>query len=420
MSTLRTATIAALILMIPYNIHFDVFISEHSPYLAGSNVQATFLGPVDVLFVLLTLLSIPLLRKRSAYASTHVGQIGVAVFIVVVAVGLVLSPSIEGTMMMLRVVGVLAVVVAVRDMSKPDLVVGVVWIFMLGASLQALIALSQTFLYDSGMIVPATTLAVGRAWTAGRGSFGGNYTLAAYLILASTIALSFGIARGPRNKAFGELTLSAPLRIAMWLTVVLSSAAIATTFGRTALLSVAVVGGTFAIAWLVRRHRILAISAAMTLVPFGVSALLLRSGWLVRASQSADLDLTTRGDLAATAITMITSNPIVGIGPVQYGPYLATMGLDPIDPHVVHNLSLLFAAEFGIAIGVAFTVWLLAMGVRAFRGSAYAVALYVALIPYFMLDNLHYVYGNGLAMFALWIAFLDYMHTSRESATDTS
>jgi hypothetical protein len=25
-----------------------------------------------------------------------------------------------------------------------------------------------------------------------------------------------------------------------------------------------------------------------------------------------------------------------------------------------------------------------------------------------MLDNLHYVYGNGMAMFAVWLAMLDY------------
>ena len=73
--------------------------------------------------------------------------------------------------------------------------VGVVWPLSLGASLQALLALLQTVAYDSGMVVSATTLAEGRAWTAGLGAFSGPYALAAYLLLALSVALSFGISK---------------------------------------------------------------------------------------------------------------------------------------------------------------------------------------------------------------------------------
>jgi hypothetical protein len=194
----------------------------------------------------------------------------------------------------------------------------------------------------------------------------------------------------------------------MWTTVALSSAAIATTFGRMALLAVGLVGGTYVVGWWMHRRRIMATSALMTLVPLAVTGFVLRSGWLVRASQSANFDLTTRDALAARALEMISSSPLTGIGPVQYGPNLARMGLTFLDPHIVHNLPLLVTVEFGIAVGVAFTAWLVILGIRAFRLSIYAAALFLSILPFLLLDNLHYVYGNGLAMFAVWIAMLDY------------
>jgi hypothetical protein len=407
-ATARIASVAALILLIPFNIHFDVMIDQHSPHLAGSGVQSTSIGPVDALFVLIILLSAPLLLKRSTYLKQPAGQFGAGISVVVVAVWLIMFPTLEGSMMLLRIIGIFATVVAIRSMNAGDLTLGVVWSLSLGATFQALAAHPQTLIYDTGMTVPATLLADGSAWTAGRGTFSGSYALAAYLILAIAVALSFGIARHPRNGIFSEVTLSPPLRIAMWTTVVMSSAAVATTFGRTALLAIGLVGATYAVGWLIRRQNIMGISALATLVPLAAAGLILRTGWLVRAEQSANLDFTTRDALVARAIEMIRSSPLKGVGPVQYGPHLTEMGLSVLDPHVVHNLPLLVSAEFGIIVGLAFTAWLVILGVRAFRLSVFAAALFLSILPFFLLDNLHYVYGNGMAMFAVWLAMLDY------------
>jgi hypothetical protein len=406
--TLRVATIAALILLVPWNIHFNVLIRQHSPHLAGSGVQSTLLGPVDALFILIIVLSAPLVMRRSTYLRQPAGQFGAAVSVVVVAIWLLMYPTVEGSMMLLRVLGVFTTVVVIRSMSRRDLMLGVVWSLSLGASFQALAALGQTLIYDTGMTVPATFLAEGRAWTAGRGTFSGSYALAAYLILAIAVILSFGIAKQPRNKVFAEIRISRSLRLAMWTTVVLSSSAVATTFGRTALLAIGLVGVTYTAGWFMTKRNIMGMSAVATLMPLAVTGLFLRSGWLVRATQSANLDFTTRDVLARRAIEMIRSHPLTGIGPVQYGPHLTRMGLLELDPHVVHNLPLLVSAEFGIVIGLAFTVWLVWLGVRAFKLSVFAIALFLSILPFFMLDNLHYVYGNGMAMFAVWLAMLDY------------
>ena len=419
-ATVRIAAVAALIMLIPFNVHFDAFIQEHSPHLVGSGVQQTRLGPVDMAFVLIIIVTAHLLIKRSTYTSQPMGQLGMAVAVGTTAIWLLIFPSVEGSMMLLRVVGMFATVVAIRHMKVVDLMPGIVWPLAIGASFQALIALSQTLLNDSGMIVPATTLAVGRAWTAGRGTFSGPYSLAAYLILALAVMLSFGVASRAANERFASLSITKPTQVAMWTTVVLSSAAVATTFGRTVLLSVLLVAVTYAVGWLIKHHRIYGLSTIATVVPVAAVGIVVRSGWLVRATQTAAGDLTTRGSLAERAVEMIQANPILGIGPVQYGPNLAKMGLPVPDVHVVHNLPLLVAAEFGVVIGVTFTVWIVMLGVRSVRLSAFAAALFLFAVPFFMLDNLHYVYGNGMASFAIWLALLDYQRRGTALAQQDS
>ncbi|MGI9584557.1 MAG: O-antigen ligase family protein [Acidimicrobiia bacterium] len=419
LATLRVATVAALIVVIPWNVHYGFFIKEHSPHLVGSHVQQTILGPVDVGFLILIVASIRLLTARSTYTKQPAGQLGAAIAVVVVAIWLVMFPTAEGAVMLFRVIGVFVTIVAIRHFAAVDIVPGIVWPLAIGASFQALIALTQTLVNDSGMVVPATTMAVGRAWTAGRGTFSGPYSLAAYLILAIVVLLSFGIASRPFSSRFRSISLSRPTRIAMWTTVGLASAAVATTFGRTVLLSLAVVGATYSIGWLLKRQRILGVSALAVIAPFVGTALVVRSGWLVRASQTAAGDLTTRDTLIARAIDMIQSSPLIGIGPVQYGPNLAQMGLPVPDAHVVHNLPLLIAVEFGIVVGIAFLVWIVALGVRSIRQSTYLAALFLFTVPFFLLDNLHYVYGNGMAALAIWIAFLDYHSKARNTSHDS-
>jgi O-antigen ligase len=131
-------------------------------------------------------------------------------------------------------------------------------------------------------------------------------------------------------------------------------------------------------------------------------------------------DLTLRDDLISTAFNMIKLNPWIGVGPVQYGPYLTQMVSEP-DPHIVHNIPLLVTAEFGIVVGIVFTVWIAAMVVRSVRFNVYAAAIGLSMLPFFVFDNLHYVYGNGIAMFAIWIALLDYHSDNAvESGDDSS
>jgi len=45
----------------------------------------------------------------------------------------------------------------------------------------------------------------------------------------------------------------------------------------------------------------------------------------------------------------------------------------------------------------------------------FATAIFLSIIPFLMLDNLHYVCGNGMAMFAIWLAMLSY---NRDAALD--
>ena len=74
---------------------------------------------------------------------------------------------------------------------------------------------------------------------------------------------------------------------------------------------------------------------------------------------------------------------------------------------MVHVVPLLVAAEFGILVGLAFLFWLVALGLRSLRTSIHSIAIFGAAFSYLLLDNLHYVYPMGVAMFGVWLATLD-------------
>ncbi len=130
-----------------------------------------------------------------------------------------------------------------------------------------------------------------------------------------------------------------------------------------------------------------------------VMGVVLRAGWLARATESSSLTSDIRWMLAKRAITIIAGDPIAGLGPVQYG-----SRVPPGDGFIVHNVPLLTAAEFGVAVGVALVLWLTLLGYRTSMKSIPAGAVFASAIPFLLFDNLHYVLGVGLGMVAIWLA----------------
>jgi O-antigen ligase len=109
---------------------------------------------------------------------------------------------------------------------------------------------------------------------------------------------------------------------------------------------------------------------------------------------------------------LITHHPVLGVGPGRYILALAQQAKVETDRTVgvfkpVHNLPLLAAAEGGILAGLAMVAFLLVLGWRALRTGLPTLAVYLALLPFLMLDHFAYTLPQGLVVLGFWVGFLD-------------
>jgi O-antigen ligase len=154
-----------------------------------------------------------------------------------------------------------------------------------------------------------------------------------------------------------------------------------------------------------------------------IPALVWRDGWVSRTQQSVTArsgsQLTTdRGWLIHEANVLIREHPVVGVGPGRY--VLALRDKYHREPNQkvgvfkpVHNLPLLLTAEGGIPAGLAMTLLLVVVGWQAFRSGRLALALYVAYLPFALLDHLPYSFPQGLILTGLWLGVLSLLARER-------
>lgn len=408
LQTLVAALISALIWMVPFTDQpqLRVQLNLHSPHISSRLIQGAHLGPVDVILVMLIVVSLPMIIRRRWGTKLGMGSVGALGLAVTATVRLLFDPTVEGTLLVLRLIGIVVVILAVSDMKKSVIAISVLWPIALTALYQGALALTETLVWNSGYRM---TYGQG-GWTAGYGTFNHPYVLAAFLVLAVAVTLSAG--------AWQRIP------VLMWASIATASAAVATTFGRTGVLSLLLIGATFGIGAATSRRPRLATYALSVVVPFSIAATILRSPWTVRAIQTANLSATGRQALMARALDVIAFRPFFGVGPAQYAPALADIGLTDVDWLIVHNVPLLVAAELGVLAGILFVVWLTTLGILALRTTVHAVAVFVVLPPYLMLDNLNWTLASGVVIMGLWIAMLDYhmtdnAHSKKANAVST-
>jgi hypothetical protein len=386
MDLVRAASISALVLLIPFNAHTAIFISRHSPHLSGGYPQNTYLTVVDVVFAFLIVCALPLVvrnvRVLMAPAIVAPAALGLLALARVAA-----DPSDQGLAMAVRLVGVAAVAIVMATMPWRTFTTAVVWPLAIGAAIQGSLAIMMT-LTGTGKVRPDELATAGVPWTAGLGSFGHEYVLAAFMAL--TISVVLVQAAKQQMHPF------------LWMSVVIASASIATTFGRAAALSIILIGGTYGVASIVSRRRDLGLAGLATLVPLGTAMLVTASGWIARASASSSI----RVALAQRSFDVIATSPLLGVGPGRYGVTLAQIGLTSVDVYIVHNLPLLVTAEFGIPVGIAFSAWLIALGFVSIRAGVAATAMFLGILPLIFFDNLHYVIPDGTPILAVWCGSL--------------
>lgn len=397
--TIRTVLVAALIVAIPFAFYFSYVVDVHSPFLQHAYLGVTVFGPIELILLLLAVASSPLLFRRATYRGWPIGLVGavtltVATFVFVVVGG----PTPEGVVRVVRFAGIAGAIVTIARMSPGLLRKAVVWPLAGSIAFQAAIALTQTFILHNGRESPITNR-FDHVWTQGYGTIG-SYALATVLVVAIAIVLSSG--------AYGRLH---PL---MWVSVVLASAAVATTFGRSGAIAVFAIAGLYGVAWIIKRKSDYLASSIAAFLPMSIGIAITWEGWGVRASETAAGEQWGREELLQRAYEVIRTSPVFGVGPGEFAPSLARIGLTPADITIVHNVPVLVAAEYGVPLGVMFTAWLGLLGVVALFTSVRAAAVFVALAPYLLLNHNPIVYGYGIALFGLWLAMLDYHRAHRD------
>lgn len=403
LTNVRVILVAAVIVMIPFAITSLLWIEEHSAHLNYDLLGWTTTGPFDAVLVLIAVASLPLLFRKDTYRGAPIGLIGLIAFTLVTCAWILVDPSLQGVARAVRFAGITGVVVTVRHMSGDTFRNAVVWPLAASAIFQATLGLLQTHLWTNGT-ASSITARFDHQWTQGYGTMDGGYALAAFLAVASGIILASGAFRR--------------LHPAMWVAVGLSSAAISTTFGRLGVLALVGITAFYGVTGLVRRNWEYLSAALVAIVPVTVGIAYTWVGWSVRASETAAGFTSGRDTLMSRATTIIEMHPLVGVGPGNYGPTLARLGLVDIDYTVVHNVGVLVTAEYGIPIGVLFSLWIAALGVVSILTSVRAMAVFASIVPYLMLDHTHMSYAYAIGGLGLWIATLDYLRLHRDATRD--
>jgi hypothetical protein len=323
---------------------------------------------------------------------------------VTLAAAWIAHPSTRGAETVIRWAGVVAIA-AIADRASAVMITGS-W-----AVVESLIALLQKVHggpigLDIAGESALSFVHFGRA-LAPPGTLVHPYLLAGLALMGATLLA--GAARGRRTLLLAATVAAAPVGF---------------TYSRTALIALVLVLMCFAAARFPAAVLALALGA-------GVPALLWSDGWIARAhdstgatasttaSSSNGLD-TARSALMRQSVDLIESSPVTGVGPGRYVTALRERGVDVRESggvlKPVHNLPLLAAAEGGVAAGVAMVALLIGAGVCAWRGGWIGRALFVAFLPFCLLDHFPYTYPQGLVMMGLWLAALTTAERARRAA----
>ncbi len=349
------------------------------------------LYPLDLLWVVLAILAVPVaIRIVRARAFTW-AVIASAVFAAAGAVSWFVNPSPLGASLVLRWVGMVAVAVVASQLDRQAFRRHVAVPLLATAVLQSFIVLWQ----HPG---PASNGVNGFAVPVAYGSAGNSYVIAFILMLALTVAIA--VAPSGRSRWW-------------WITAAgVCSAGVATSGSRTAVVGLLAITAIYVVATFSDRRRYLPAAAAAAL-PFLAVASVIPETWLARLEQnvwnSANDISSGRIAQARDAISIAWDNPLTGVGPGREAFVAEAQFRHRYGATVwpVHNVPLLAAAELGIAMGLAYSGYLVALAWRAFKASADAVAMVVAVGVWMPLDVHAYLHPTTGILVAVWAVGLD-------------
>jgi hypothetical protein len=302
---------------------------------------------------------------------------------------LALHPTIPGLVRVLRVGAAFSLGFALyraSRSSRSDLIVGalaVVTLSELVVSAAEIIRLEPLGLSGFGERSELTLIGF---TPAASGTFHHPYYLAAFSLIVTAIWIAVYLRRPG---------------IPFLILIAASAAPTMLTYSRAAGLAAALVVGVIALGAM-KDGRLLAPWLAL-LVGLMIPFMLTVDGWRMRADLPLDYETDGRVELANEGVRLIEAHPLLGVGPSRYGIAVTEeLGLPYEQEHPVHNVPMLIAAENGVPGGLIALAVLATLGFFAYRGGFAGTAVFVAYIPFLMLDHFAYSNPQGLAITAVW------------------
>jgi len=372
----------------------------------------TIIFPVDVAFLVLIVTGAGAMVRRVVERRAGLGTAMWTLFTVVMTLAWFAHPSTRGAHTIFELWGCAVLASTITDALGTDagpLVLGTITIVACGETLWSalqLITKSNLGLHRLGEDRYPFFAFSARA-LAPMGSMVHIYVLCGLALVGGGVLVLAGVtARGSRLWLLGAGIAMVPVGY---------------TYSRAGLLGGALLIGGVGLGLFSRTHPAgrgkFALAVLALTVGIGLPAAIWHEGWTNRVTQTTTAttaaQLTTqRGTLTHEALTLIKANPIFGVGPGRYVISLKNRFHHEADQTVeifkpVHNVPLLVAAEGGVVAGAVFVAFLALVGWRAARSGPGAAGLYLAYLPFLLLDHFPYSFPQGLVITAIWIGALD-------------
>lgn len=389
--TARGGLLLVAILLLPFNVEMQL--AEYGGFSDLQHRVSLFL--FDLPLVLLTVLvAVSLPRARIAGPPTTF-LVGMGVLLLLTAIAVAVHPSARGLQVVMRLVVNLAVPAIAWATISPRWQRRAVGVFAGAAVLQTVIGVGQvlrgetlglTFLGENPPLLP-----FGDRLSA-KGTFVHPYMLAAFALVAAGLAI--GAYLDKRERA--------------WLPILaLCAVPIGLTYSRMSVLAVAGMVIVLLYGWFRYRRWTMPALAAL-LLGLGIPGLLTVDAWIgkaapVEADTGVDAVTNYRGTFTEQAVELMRQEPLAGVGPGLY--VIALEDRLDLEGEVfpVHAVPLLVAAETGVLAGVLVAAGLVWLGWVAFAAGTVGGVLYLAYLPFHLLDHFPFDNFQGLTMTGLWI-----------------
>jgi len=381
-------------------IEWMVPLSEVQPTAADPFRRFILGSLMDVPWAILTILGMPLLvncwwRRKATW-----GLVATSVLFAAALGSWATAPSSLGASLMVRFLAAAVVVALVTGCERDEFRRYVAFPLVIMGAAQAALAVLQTLgsIAPPSFLLPLSNGVMFGSWRAGQGTTLHPYILAGWLLV---------------TQAVGTALLPAGRVRWLWLAAIaLMAAAIPTSGSRAAGLSITALVGALVWGWRSRPGQY-GQSVLATGVPVLLIGAIVAQGWLARAARSIapSVNLATSGRLSTfkTAIAMVCAHPWLGVG---IGLYTIAVAAAPdarqtLRPIEVHFVPLLISAELGAPLGIAYSAFIAALALRAWKTSPAALAVFFSLVVFILLDKFTYSRPSGILLHALWLGTLD-------------